>query len=77
MGYVIVEFARPREVLVNGVSQGANMDQAGHYRILRVEDGVQTFSLAGPEDYRPLRQTVVVGGTSLIEPLRVTFQRKA
>ena len=77
MGFVIVEFVEPREVRVNGESQGQNMDDAGHYRILRVADGIQTFSLGPPADYVPEEQAVVVGGTSLIEPLRVTFQRKS
>jgi hypothetical protein len=75
MGYVIVEFTEPRGVLINGAPEGPNMDDKRRYRILRVADGVQTFSLDGAPDYQPLQQTVVVGGTSLIEPLRVTFRK--
>ena len=75
MGYVIVEFSEPRVVEINGQPRGSNMDPKGRYRILRVEVGVQTFSLEGDANYLPLKQTVVVGGTSLIEPLRVTFRK--
>ncbi|MBI3108304.1 MAG: hypothetical protein HYY95_22470 [Candidatus Rokubacteria bacterium] len=78
MGYVIVECPGPkRSVLVNGTSQGDNKSVDGTYRILTVEDGVHTFSLAGSEDHDPPQQTVVVAGTSPIQPLRVRFRKKA
>ena len=76
MGYVIVEFSEARDVLVDAQNQGANMDADGQYRILRIADGAHSFALAGPANYTPSDQRVVVGGTSLLEPLRVTFQRR-
>ena len=75
MGYVIVEFQERREVLVNNFSQGDNRDENGEYRILRVGDGLQTFRLGGPQDYRPPSQTVEVADTTPIQPLRVVFQK--
>jgi hypothetical protein len=76
MGYAIVEFPGRREVFVNGVSQGDNRDDTGQYRILRVGDGLQTFTLGGPLDYTLPSQTVEVVNTTSIQPLRVVFARK-
>ncbi len=76
MEYVIVEFAERREVLIDDISQGDNMGPSGKYRLLMVEEGRHEFGLGGPNDYAPLRQTVVIGGTSPINPLRVAFEKK-
>jgi hypothetical protein len=74
--YVIVEFAERREVLVDESSVGDNMTNAGDYRILMVTEGVHTLGLGGAKNYMPSAQTVVIDGTSPINPLRVVFQKK-
>lgn len=76
MEYVIVEFGERREVLVDGVSQGDNMTAPGSYCLLMVTDGTHTLELGGPKNYVPPSQTVVIDGTSPINPLRVVFQKK-
>lgn len=76
MEYVIVEFAERREVLVDDVSQGDNMTASGNYRLLMVTDGTHKLELGGSKNYVPSAQTVVIDGTSPINPLRVVFQKK-
>ncbi len=76
MEYVIVQFAERREVLIDGVSQGYNMGPSGEYVLLTVDEGVHKFGLRGPENYVPSSQTVVIDGTSPINPLRVAFEKK-
>jgi hypothetical protein len=75
MGYVIVEFPERRGVRVNGLVVGENRDANNNYRVLRVEDGVATISLDEPGEVSPPTQTVVVAGTSPIQPLRVIFRK--
>ena len=77
MGYVIVEFPERREVFVNAVGCGENREDDGQYRILRVGDGLQTFSLGGEQDYTPPSRTVEVVNTTPIQPLRVVFEKRA
>jgi len=77
MEYVVVEFGEPREVMVDGASQGKNRADSGNYNLLPVTEGLHTIELGGSQDFMPISHTVVIGGTSQINPLRVVFQKKA
>ena len=77
MEYVIVEFAEPREVLIDGLSQGLNKEKGSdRYRVLMVDGGRHTVELRESGNQAPVSQTVVVGGTSPINPLRVAFDKQ-
>lgn len=77
MEYVIVEFAEPREVLIDGLSVGLNKETgSGRYRVLMVGGGRHTVELRESGNHEPVSQTVVVGGTSPINPLRVAFDKQ-
>ena len=75
MEYVIVEFAESREVMVDEANQGPNKKD-GKYRLLRLTEGLHTVKLGGAQDYEPSSQTVVIDGTSPINPLRIVFKKK-
>jgi len=67
MEHVIVRYSETRAVLVDGVESGTIGD------ILRLEQGTHTFSLGGPQDYKPSSQTLMVKDTTPIKPMEVTF----
>jgi hypothetical protein len=76
MEYVIVESAEPREVFIDGMKMGLNMQSAGKYNVFTVPPGVHEVKLGGPGVLQSA-QTVVIDGTSPINPLRVAFERHA
>ena len=75
MEYVIVEFAEPREVFIDNVKVGLNMESAGKYKVFQVAPGVHEVKLGGAG--HPSSQTMVIDGTSPINPLRVAFEKSA
>jgi len=77
MEYVIVQFPKRREVLVDGINHGFNREPTGEERILRVAEGLHRFRLRGPDDYIPLWQTLEVTDTDTIDPLHVVFETTA
>ena len=76
MEHVIVVFPECREVIMGGVSQGDNLNDSGGYWVLPVDEGVHTFTLGGPKDFTPERQTIYVQGTSPVQPLPIVFTKK-
>jgi hypothetical protein len=76
MGHILVRFPEPREVFIDGESQGLNVDAAGHYRVLVVSEGVHRVELGGPEDYTPAAWLLDVPATSVLAPLQVVFERE-
>jgi hypothetical protein len=77
MEYVIVESAEPREVFIDGAKVGLNIGSAGKYNVFMVPPGVHEVKLGGPGNLHPSAQTVVIDGTSPINPLRVAFEKHA
>ena len=77
MEYVIVEFAEPRTVFIDGDEKDFNMRSAGKYTVFAVPPGVHEVKLGGPGNFHPSAQTVVIDGTSPINPLRVVFEKQA
>ena len=67
MEYLVVKFAEPRKVTVNGFIFGLTNT------ILQIEAGTHTVALEPPTGSRPLRQTIVVVGTTPLSPAEVTF----
>ena len=78
MGFVIVEFPDPREVLVGGESEGLNRWPDGQYRTLFIGNGLQTFRLAGQHDFDPDPNRVeVLADSTRVDPQRIVFTKKA
>jgi len=69
MEYVIVRYSKKRGVLVDGEESGSTDT------ILRLEQGTHTFSLDGPQDYKPSFRRRMVKDTTPIKPLEVTFDK--
>lgn len=69
--YVIVNYWRRRRVYMDSGPYGYTNES------LRVEAGTRTFDLGTPVNYDPPSQTGTVSGTSLFEPMEITFRAKA
>ncbi len=67
MEYVLVIYARVRDVFVDGRRSGVTN------RLLIVPRGTHEFSLGIPVDYRPPDQTLPVAGTNAASPLKIVF----
>ncbi|MBI5591034.1 MAG: hypothetical protein HY881_11190 [Deltaproteobacteria bacterium] len=71
MEFVIVHFRESRTVLIDGDEAG---DAAGPTNVtLRINQGFHTFSLAGPADFAPQKQTVKIANTTEVSPQEVNF----
>lgn len=68
--YVVVVCREPREVFIDGQSQGDNITANGRPRVLFVPPGFHTFRLGGYAS----TQTVDVPATPIIAPFRVEFR---
>lgn len=67
MEYVIVRFRESRTVLIDGYNSGLTNET------LIINDGLHTFSLKGPSNFRPAEQTLEVANTTEIKPREVSF----
>jgi hypothetical protein len=67
MEYLVVRFPEPRKVTVDGFISGATGT------LLQVDAGPHTIALDPPTGYRPHRQTVVLVGTTALNPSVITF----
>jgi hypothetical protein len=67
MEFVLVEYAGERDVLVDGVVAGVTN------HMIALAPGTYTFSLDGVQDFTPLEHTVLVEGTSHLDPKSVSF----
>lgn len=77
MSYVVVHFPERREVIIDGQSQGNNVDENGSLRVLICHEGPHMFRLGGASDYTPPEQTVDVPDASALNPFPVIFEKKA
>ncbi|HWQ94086.1 MAG TPA: hypothetical protein VN418_01095 [Gammaproteobacteria bacterium] len=68
--YVIVVFPTKRQVYIDDESNGHTNDK------LRVDTGTHVFDLGTYANYAPESQTVLVEGTSSLEPMKIVFTRK-
>lgn len=68
--YVIVVFPTKRQAYIDGVSNGYTNDK------LRVDTGTHVFDLGTYANYEPESQTVLVEGTSSLEPMKIVFTKK-
>jgi hypothetical protein len=69
MEFVIVTFAEPRQVIIDGDVGGNTGD------VLMVEKGTHRFRLSDPQDYKPKARKRVVKNTTFVSPLEVRFER--
>jgi hypothetical protein len=67
MEYLFVKFPERRKVTVDGLIQGETD------RVLALSPGTYTVALEPATRCRPLRQTVVLVGTTLMKPSVITF----
>jgi hypothetical protein len=67
MEYLVVKFPEPRKVTVDGFISGATD------MLLMLEAGLHTIALEPSTGYRPHRQTVVLVGTTPLNPSVITF----
>jgi hypothetical protein len=70
MEYVKVSFPTRRLVYIDDEENGYTNT------VLRVDAGTHLFSLGNLANFRPASRTVMVEGTSVLEPLEVRFLRK-
>lgn len=70
MEYVIVTFPTDRLVYVDEEESGSTNEP------IRVDAGTHVFELGNLQNYRPLRRTVLVEDTTVLEPLEIKFFRK-
>ncbi|HXO40979.1 MAG TPA: hypothetical protein VN999_05990 [Thermoanaerobaculia bacterium] len=69
MEWVIVVFPGNRSVIVDGRPFGHTNEN------LEITRGTYTFSLGDPQDYSPPERQLLVHGTNILNPLKVTFAR--
>jgi hypothetical protein len=69
--FIVVIFPEKRTVLAEGAIVGSTGELIG------LGAGTYTFSLDGAQDYDPRRQRLLVGGTSAVDPLKITFTQRA
>ena len=68
--YVIVAFPTKVPVYIDGDRNGNTND------ILRVDTGTHEFNLGSYANYEPASQTILVEGTSSLEPMKIVFSKK-
>jgi hypothetical protein len=67
--YVIVAYTTERSVYVDGEENGPTNT------VLRIDAGTHVFDLGEPVDYEPASREVAVEGTTVLEPMKVTFEQ--
>lgn len=67
MEYLLVTFREERDVVIDGVAAGLTN------HLVALAPGTYTISLAGKLDFSPQERTVVVQGTSPLDPQEVLF----
>ncbi len=70
MEFVKVMFPTSRLVYIDGEPGGRTNT------VLRIEAGTHVFELGNLVNYEPVSQEVAVVGTTVLEPLVVTFSKK-
>ena len=70
MDFVIVTFPTDRLVYIDDDKDGSTNE------VLRVDAGTHQFDLGPVANYRPASRTVMVKGTTELEPLEIVFNRK-
>lgn len=75
MSWVVVQFAECRDVIMDAVSQGDNMDAQGRLEPKIVNAGVHTFTLGGAPNFAPASQTVNVPEVPVNAPFAVVFTK--
>ena len=71
MEYVTVTFPTRRLVYIDEEENGYTNE------VLRVEAGTHIFALGNRANFRPASRQVTVQDTSVLEPLKIPFYRKA
>ncbi|MDJ0911735.1 MAG: PEGA domain-containing protein [Woeseiaceae bacterium] len=71
MEYVIVIYPTERLVYINDVQNGKTNKK------LRIEEGTHKFDLGPRKDYEPESQTVTVTGTTVLDPMEITFTKES
>lgn len=71
MGYAIINYLEERDVYVDDELNGRTN------KPIRVEDGTHKFDLGMPEDYEPASQEVLIANTDVLNPMQITFTKKA
>ncbi len=69
MEYVIVTFPTSRFVYIDGAQNGRTNKK------LRVDAGSLSFDLGALKNYEPESQTVVVSGTTVLDPQEIVFTK--
>jgi len=67
--FVIVSFSEDRTVFVDGTPCGQTN------RVITVQRGTHTFTLADPQNYAPPSITQLVTGTTQDDPLKLAFTK--
>lgn len=70
MEHVIVTFPTDRLVYIDEEEGGRTNE------VLKVDAGTHVFELGHLQNYRPLRRTVLVKDTTVLEPMEIRFFRK-
>ena len=69
MEYVIVTFPTDRFIYIDGEQNGRTNNS------LRVDAGSHSFDLGPLKNYEPEMQTVVVSGTTVLDPQEIVFTK--
>lgn len=67
MEYLVVKFREDRQVVVDDHYLGSTN------RIIEIEEGKHSISLAAPYDYQPFEQQVVLINSTVVQPIEVEF----
>lgn len=70
MEYVIVNFPTRRIVYIDAEKSGYTNE------VLRIESGTHDVDLGPRANYEPELQEVSVEGTTVLQPMQITFTRK-
>lgn len=70
MEHVKVTFPTRRLVYIDGEQNGYTNE------VLRVDAGTHVFDLGNVRNYQPASRTEMVTGTTVIDPLEITFTKK-
>lgn len=67
MEYLLVKFREDRQVVVDDHFLGATN------RVIEVEEGKHSISLAAPYDFKPIEQQVILINSTVVQPVEVEF----
>lgn len=71
MEYLRIVFPEKRNVIIDGVDVHMETDN-----VIEIESGTHIITLGGAADFQPAEQEIVINNTSVLDPMKVCFEKK-